>query len=224
MTDGVPETRPAATVVVLRDGDAGLEVLLLRKNKGLGFAAGMWVFPGGRVDPEDVEAGGDELGAARHAAIREAAEEAALAVDPDRLVALSHWTPPKVELKRYATWFFLAEATGEAVEIDGGEIVDHEWLSAAEALARHAAGDATMLPPTWVTLDFVARHATVADALAAAAAREPDLHVTKIVSSAEGETVAMWEGDAGYDAEDTSLAGGRHRLSIGSLPWRYERT
>jgi 8-oxo-dGTP pyrophosphatase MutT (NUDIX family) len=220
----VPPTRPAATVVILRDGADGLEVLLLRKNKGLGFAAGMWVFPGGRVDPEDVEAGGDELGAARHAAIREAAEEAALVVDPDHLVALSHWTPPTVEVKRYATWFFLAEATGEQVSVDGGEIVDHEWLSPTEALARHAAGEATMLPPTWVTLSFVARHATVADALAVAAAREPDIHITKILSSPEGETVAMWEGDAGYDGEDLSLEGGRHRLSISALPWRYERS
>jgi 8-oxo-dGTP pyrophosphatase MutT (NUDIX family) len=219
----VPPTRPAATVVILRDGDDGLEVLLLRKNKGLGFAAGMWVFPGGRVDPEDVEAGGDELGAARHAAIREAAEEAALVVDPDHLVALSHWTPPTVEVKRYATWFFLAAATGEQVSVDGGEIVDHEWLSPKEALARHAAGEATMLPPTWVTLHFVAQHATVADALAAAAAREPDVHVTKIVSSAEGETVAMWEGDAAYEGDDLDVEGGRHRLSISSLPWRYER-
>ena len=220
----VPPTRPAATVVILRDGDDGLEVLLLRKNKGLGFAAGMWVFPGGRVDPEDVDAGGgDELQAARHAAIREAAEEAALVVDPEHLVPLSHWTPPTVEVKRYATWFFLAEATGEAVQVDGAEIVHHEWLSPRAALERHAAGDATMLPPTWVTLHLVAQHHTVAEALAAAAAREPDVHVTKILSSAEGETVAMWEGDAGYDDEDLGIEGGRHRLSISSLPWRYER-
>ena len=43
---------PAATVVVLRDGDAGLEVLMLRKNSKIVFG-GMWVFPGGRVDSED---------------------------------------------------------------------------------------------------------------------------------------------------------------------------
>jgi 8-oxo-dGTP pyrophosphatase MutT (NUDIX family) len=221
----VPPTRPAATVVILRDGDDGLEVLLLRKNKGLGFAAGMWVFPGGRVDPEDIdpERPDDEEAAARNAAIREAAEEAALVVDPTRLVALSHWTPPKVEIKRYATWFFLAEATGTVVEIDGGEIVDHEWLRPADALARHAAGDATLLPPTWITLDFVARHATVADALAAAAARELDVFVTKF-TTLDGEPVGLWAGDAGYESEDATLPGGRHRLFIASLPWRYERS
>jgi 8-oxo-dGTP pyrophosphatase MutT (NUDIX family) len=220
-----PKSGPAATVVILRDGAEGVEVLLLRKNKKLGFAAGMWVFPGGRVDPEDIDPDrpDDEEAAARNAAIREAAEEAALVVDPSRLVALSHWTPPKVEIKRYATWFFLAEATGAVVEIDGGEIVDHEWLRPADALARHAAGDATLLPPTWITLDFVARHATVADALAAAAAREPEVFVTKF-TSLDGESVGLWAGDAGYDSEDATLPGGRHRLFISSLPWRYERS
>src|ERR687887_579772 len=45
--------RPAATVVVLRDGSAGLEVYLQRRTRTMGYAAGLWVFPGGRVDPAD---------------------------------------------------------------------------------------------------------------------------------------------------------------------------
>jgi 8-oxo-dGTP pyrophosphatase MutT (NUDIX family) len=44
---------PAATVVVLRDGQAGLEVYLQRRTMAMGYAAGLWVFPGGRVDPAD---------------------------------------------------------------------------------------------------------------------------------------------------------------------------
>ena len=46
-----PEARPAATVVLLRDGAAGLEVLLMRRPDTMAFAPGMHVFPGGRVDP-----------------------------------------------------------------------------------------------------------------------------------------------------------------------------
>jgi 8-oxo-dGTP pyrophosphatase MutT (NUDIX family) len=42
----------AATVVLLRDGDDGLETLMLRKNSRLAFG-GMWVFPGGRIDDGD---------------------------------------------------------------------------------------------------------------------------------------------------------------------------
>lgn len=47
-----PEARPAATVVLLRDGGEGLEVLLMRRPDTMAFAPGMHVFPGGRVDPD----------------------------------------------------------------------------------------------------------------------------------------------------------------------------
>lgn len=54
---GEPATpHPAATVVLLRPGDAGLEVLLTRRPSTMAFAAGMMVFPGGRVDPGDGDA------------------------------------------------------------------------------------------------------------------------------------------------------------------------
>lgn len=47
------QPRPAATVVLLRDTTAGLEVLLMRRHRSSGFVPGAWVFPGGRVDPAD---------------------------------------------------------------------------------------------------------------------------------------------------------------------------
>jgi 8-oxo-dGTP pyrophosphatase MutT (NUDIX family) len=46
-------TRPAATVVLVRDSADGPEVLLLRRSRRSGFAAGAWVFPGGVVDGGD---------------------------------------------------------------------------------------------------------------------------------------------------------------------------
>ena len=51
----IPEARPASTVVLLRDSDSGLETLLLKRNKALLFAGGLWVFPGGALDPEDFD-------------------------------------------------------------------------------------------------------------------------------------------------------------------------
>jgi 8-oxo-dGTP pyrophosphatase MutT (NUDIX family) len=48
--------RPAATVVLLREG-AGMEALLLRRHRRSGFAADAWVFPGGVVDKADREGG-----------------------------------------------------------------------------------------------------------------------------------------------------------------------
>lgn len=47
------EPRPAATIVLLRDSDAGLQVLLMRRNRSAGFVPGAYVFPGGRVDASD---------------------------------------------------------------------------------------------------------------------------------------------------------------------------
>ena len=120
----VPEAIPAATVILLRDGSDGLETLMLRRNSKLEFAGGMWVFPGGRVDPEDYppDAPDDVEAAVRVAAAGEAEEEAGLACDPGAMVPFAHWTPPMVAIKRYATWFFVAEAPTGAVTIDDGEI------------------------------------------------------------------------------------------------------
>ena len=51
---GLPETpRAAATVVMLRDSTAGPEVLLLRRNAQASNMAGVYVFPGGKLDADD---------------------------------------------------------------------------------------------------------------------------------------------------------------------------
>lgn len=45
--------REAATVMLVRDGEPGLEVFMLRRNPKSEFVPGQFVFPGGAVDPED---------------------------------------------------------------------------------------------------------------------------------------------------------------------------
>src|SRR5438270_11777892 len=47
------EPRHASTVVLLRDRPDGVEAYLLRRTRTMAFAAGMYVFPGGSVDPRD---------------------------------------------------------------------------------------------------------------------------------------------------------------------------
>ena len=153
----------AATVVVLRGGDEGLETLMLRRNSKIAFG-GMWVFPGGRVDPQDAKglAPGDDLAIARVAAIREAREEAGLMIAPDRLVPLSHWTPPPIAPKRFLTWFFLAPTPSNRITIDHGEIHEHAWMSPIAALEKRDAGEIELAPPTFVTLHGLARSSSVA--------------------------------------------------------------
>ena len=45
--------RDAATVMLVRDGDDGLEVFMLRRNLNSDFVGGAYVFPGGAVDDAD---------------------------------------------------------------------------------------------------------------------------------------------------------------------------
>ncbi|MCU1398451.1 MAG: hypothetical protein JWN62_1560 [Acidimicrobiales bacterium] len=50
---GAVPVRPAATVMLIRDGADGIEVFMLRRTLRAAFAGGMYVFPGGRVDVAD---------------------------------------------------------------------------------------------------------------------------------------------------------------------------
>jgi 8-oxo-dGTP pyrophosphatase MutT (NUDIX family) len=223
---GDDELIPAATVVLLRDGAGGLEVLVLRHNSKLAFG-GMWVFPGGRVDDDEL-AVGDEVLAARRAAVREAAEETGLVVPEDRLVVWSHWVPPPMAAmvtagprRRFSTWFFAAEAPHGEVAVDMGEIHDHTWLAPADALAQRAAGVIELAPPTWVTLYQLAAHDTVASALEAARHRPPGRFHTRPVASSP--VVLTWEGDVAHAGGDPHRDGPRHRLVLDPAGWRYER-
>lgn len=224
-TDDIPEPIPAATVVLLRDGDDGPEVLLLRRHRSLSFAGGMWVFPGGRIDAGDhADHDGDnaELAAARRAAAREAEEEAGLVVPPEGLVCFAHWTPPPVQMKRYATWFFAAPAPAGTVVVDGAEATEHVWARPADALTRRDAGEIELTPPTFVTLTRLATYATVAAALTDLDAAEVEYFATRF-GTTDGGGVALWAGDAGYDTAVPDTPGPRHRLWMLDGAWRYER-
>lgn len=229
----VTDAVPAATVILLRDAPggavdtaAGIETLMLRRNSKLTFAGGAWVFPGGRVDPEDLDPDHpeDEIATARRAAAREAAEEAGLRLDPAAFVVLSRWCPPPQAPRRFNTWFFVAAAPVAEVVIDGGEIHDHAWISPAEALRRRRSGEVELIPPTWVTLLGLSTFSSVAEALATVAGREPDVFVTRMVKGGDGRQALLWGGDAGYDVGDMDAAGSRHRLWMHEPDdWRYER-
>jgi 8-oxo-dGTP pyrophosphatase MutT (NUDIX family) len=133
------EPTAAATVVLVRDATGGgIEVLLVRRGD-VGAFGGVWAFPGGRVDPGDVDPDrpDDELEAARRAAVRETEEEVGLVLDKAQFVPLSHWTPPPESPRRFTTWFFLAPAPQGDVVVDGTEIADHRWIAPADALRLH---------------------------------------------------------------------------------------
>lgn len=215
----------AATVVPLRDTADGPECLMLRKNQGQAFG-GVWVFPGGKVEAAD----GKGFEGARRAAVREAQEETQLELDRDGLVALSHWAPPVEAPKRYLTWFFLVPvpATAAEVTVDGGEIGEHVWARPADVLEAHGKGEAKLVPPTWLTLHWLAEHPDVVTCLRAASERAPE-HFTTCIVEADGVGVSLWEPDVAYPTDGhppgpLDAPGPRHRLYMERGPWRYERT
>lgn len=214
---------PAATVVLLRDGAEGCEVLLVRRNAQLAFHGGAWVFPGGRIDPQDYDASGDVLVAARHAAVREAREEAGVVLHVDRLVQLSRWVTPDGLPKRFDTWFFVAPAADAAVQVDGGEIHAHRWLTPAAALLEQRAGSIELPPPTFVTLTQLRPHRDMAAALAAVARGQCEAFLPRLHVIPDG-ACTLYEGDAGYASGDLDQPGPRHRLWIREAGWRYERS
>lgn len=233
-----PLAVPAATVVVLRDGPDGPEVLMLRRDRDLSFAGGMWVFPGGRIDdadrsPDDpADADAAREAAARRAAAREAREESGLSVDPAAIRRWTHWTPPPLQDKRFSTAFFVAPAVDAAVEvtIDDAEIRAHAWARPAEVIERRDAGVVALAPPTFVTLHQLLEHRSVAAVLAAAPSG-PVEHFSTRVALSDGGWTAVYHGDvvfeelgdAGGMAEvDLDAPGPRHRLVMADR-WSYER-
>src|ERR671914_594276 len=138
--------RPAATLILLRKGDGGPEVLMLQRVQTAAFLGGAYVFPGGSLDPHDdsserviglTEAQANErlqvssCGLAYYvAAIRECFEEAGILlacgkdgapIAPARVERLMHWrNKPFRELLK-----------AEDLYIPGGELAYHgHWITA----------------------------------------------------------------------------------------------
>ena len=129
--------RPAATVMLLRDGAVGLEVFMLQRTHSAAFARSQYVFPGGRVD--DADHGGDfepvcdglddaaasaRLGLERGglawyvAAIRECFEEAGvLLARPQSGDALIEFADPRVAERFNAARHRVHDGDGSLVEL-----------------------------------------------------------------------------------------------------------
>ncbi len=219
---------PAATVILARDAggfeDGDVEVLMLRRDSRLAFAGGMWVFPGGRVDPGDFGDDPDDLAAAEaRAAAREAHEECGLSLDGVVLERWSHWTPPDHgQSHRFSTAFFVATAPDGDVTIDDGEIREHQWVTPRRALELHGESEVELAPPTFITLVQLSSARTARDLLALAASNEAEHFHTRIAALGD-DMVALYHGDTGYEDGDVAKGRPHHRLVMGKGPWLYIR-
>src|SRR4029453_9712213 len=136
---------PAASVILLRDGKAGLETYLLHRHARMAFAPSVAVFPGGRVDSADAFGDCDPV---RCCAVRETAEETGVVLIEADPPPWAPWVTREIEPRRYDTRFFVAKmpAYQDASDISGE--TDHaEWATPVEALAAENVGQIRMLPP-----------------------------------------------------------------------------
>lgn len=193
--------RPSASVVLLRRGgkhaDRALEVLLLKRTEKARFMPGVWVFPGGAVDPGD----GEEENGYRACAVRELAEEAGVELPADEeLVLFSRWITPEVISRRFDAWFFLALAPAHSPpKPDGVETTEARWFEPQAALQAQTAGEIVLAFPTISQLQELTRFATSSEAIEAYRGREVEPILPKVIGTREDHRVVL-PGDPDYPA------------------------
>jgi 8-oxo-dGTP pyrophosphatase MutT (NUDIX family) len=193
--------RPSASVVLLRRGgkhkDRVLEVLLLKRSEEAKFMPGVWVFPGGGVDPGD----GEGEAAYRACAVRELEEEAAIELPADEeLVLFSRWITPEVVSRRFDAWFFLALAPAHTPPVpDGVETTEARWFEPRAALDAQQTGELALAFPTVQQLESLLPHRTAAEAIDAHRGRTVEPILPKVIGTQEQHRVVL-PGDPDYPA------------------------
>jgi 8-oxo-dGTP pyrophosphatase MutT (NUDIX family) len=194
--------RHASSVIAVRPGADGPEVLVVERGAASRFLPGYVVFPGGAVEGGDGVLAerwfGDVDEVARAAGLRELVEEAGLALTAAGLVDAgtpdsldpTHAAPPTVsQLPEVARWiapedvpvrfdaryFAMAAPRGLEPAPDGAEAERAWWEGPRSLLAGWAEGDRKLYWPTYVTMLHLAECSSVDEVLALRfETREPD--------------------------------------------------
>ncbi|MEZ5648976.1 MAG: NUDIX hydrolase [Burkholderiaceae bacterium] len=226
------EPRDAATVVLVRDANAGgLEIFMLRRGGSSTVMHDAYVFPGGKVDDEDEEPGqwqhyavgehpelrlGEpDLPRARAAALfvaacRETEEEAGVGLRAADLLPLSRWITPKVPAmmrRRFDTRFFVAcLPEGADPTHDGQETDASAWFTPRSALENYRAGEIMLAPPQIMTLAGLARWADCAAMIAGLRGQVPRLVEPKALPRAEGRMM-VYPGHPQHPVKELAIPG-----------------
>lgn len=224
---------PSASILLVRDSRAGLEVLMQERPKTMKFAPGAFVFPGGKVDRIDASYPADaEDAALRVSAIRELYEEAGVLLC-DRLpsnfarhdtpedfmadimatkttlclsdlVLFANWVTPEVVPMRYDTYFYLAhDKHTQAVVPDMNETVSTHWVNPHKMLNEWEDDQVPLMFPTRLNLVKLARWNTVTEAMEAAAAL-PVSSVLPSLTVVDGLRTVSIPKEAGYGVTTAS--------------------
>ena len=224
--------RDAATVLMLREGKDGMEVLMLKRHTDSKDLGGAFVFPGGKRDEADGSA--EALANLRHdvnqlhaqlgepeldplhaaslfvAALREAREECGLQLQASDLQAWTRWITPRMPSlmsKRFDTRFFLARAPHAQTAVqDNHETTEILWATPRNALIQYWNGEIVLAPPQIMSLSHLCLFNSVEQALQEAAQRTPPVIMPEPFDQ-EGMRVICYPGDPKHPVSQRALPG-----------------
>ncbi len=162
-------------------------------------------------DPSDLLDTTDSVVAARFAIWRDAVNDGSASfLDLCRTEGLelmlgdvhfvSHWITPELAPRRYDTRFFITAAPpGQVASHDDGETIAAIWIRPTEALARQAAGEIDLLPPTITNLANIQSYRTTAEVMAWARQVTDVITVLPIVLIEGDSVLILRPGDEGYE-------------------------
>lgn len=216
------ELIPSSSVILVRDSSAGLELLMLKRNSKVKSFNSTWVFPGGKLDAEELRHGrptGERL-----AAVRECEEECGVEISQQELVDYSRWVTPSIMPRRFDTGFYLAAVKADAnIIIDNSEIVEYCWITIPEALGVFKSGAMKVQPPAFVSAIDLLDYADTEQALSAHQELKTFQYNPKVFYSANKRMDSIYQGDAAYDCEDPLVESKKHRVVIDHEGMHYYR-
>lgn len=193
--ESIPPPRPAATIILLRRGgkhsERGVEVLMVRRGEDASFMPGVWVFPGGAIEPDEEPAA---------CAARELEEETGIVLDPHaELLPWSRWITPEVVPVRFDTHFLCALAPPHSPpRPDGREVSEAGWFSPRVALEANQRGEMELVFPTVKNLETLLPYSNSAEVIAAARDRAVEPILPRVVGTRESHQILL-PGDEGYE-------------------------
>jgi len=227
--------RDAASVILVRPhigGQSGLQAFMLRRSASTTVMNSAYVFPGGKVDPEDAHEKAlkeyrvpddaaqrinepdldPALAAALFvAACRECEEECGVSLTADDLIPFSRWITPKTPAmmrRRFDTRFFLACLPPDASAIhDGVEADASEWMSPRDAIQAYCSVRITLAPPQIMTLAAISRFANYQELSDSLVDHLPPLIEPLGIKDADGGRTICYPGDPRHAVREPAFAG-----------------
>ncbi len=222
----------AATVILIRDNNSRLEVLLLCRGNSKTVMNKAWVFPGGKVDNADFDQEPHvlmKLSAAPqallseealdtrkacglfYAATRETFEETNVQLDVSEVHPWSRWiTPnePSMMKKRFDARFFVAQLPDGAVAVhDGSEATDSKWLTPQQALHEYLSHTIALAPPQIMTLLALCAHGSTAACIKHANATPTYCIQPQVIKDGPDRRTLLYPGDPEHSDSQQLMPG-----------------